>query len=114
MSAHRMAAPSAWASRACVFIPLPPMQTRLVTTCEEAKALKETGWPKRLTFYGCRYEEIVQGKHKLQPSPTYSRPLYAGEIAAARLAELLAFLWERDIEADFFLLKDAPALALWG
>lgn len=83
------------------------MSTRLITTYEEAKALKDAGWPQDVSFGSAYYVHwyafgtyelkfhTVGASHPLGPQPLV---LGDGGIAALRLDELLAFLWERGWE----------------
>lgn len=70
---------------------------RLITTYEEAKALKEAGWPQivseNLFFYtnhgGPPFLDILQA-----PGFDTGEDLDDDQVMAPRLDELLAFLWE--------------------
>jgi hypothetical protein len=72
------------------------MQTRLITTYEEAKALKDAGWPQDI--YAAYYSPS-QTRTREHPSESclHTACVPDDAIAVPRLDELLAFLWDRGL-----------------
>lgn len=93
--------------------------TRLVTNYDEAKALKEAGWPQEMKDYDTCYAHMdlgfsrtdynIRNEHPEWEEPAVYRWLdgcvkdlspAALDAAAPRLDELLAFLWENGWDAQ--------------
>lgn len=77
------------------------MSIRLITTYEEAKALKEAGWPQTVMnashYYDTNVEDDPCGPYQSGGRFMNNHPAY---LAAPRLDELLEFLWERGSHFD--------------
>lgn len=76
------------------------MQTRLITSYEEATALKDAGWSQEITFgryyYGERRVPIIESSK----SVTYDAAAIDC-VAAPRLDQLFAFHWDRETDVAF-------------